>query len=199
MGGRGSGRSSGLATIAGKCDQYHSIDLAWLRQKKLLVSGRWSSIMWSRAGSQTGSIRIKGLDSGVRLVYRQRQHGEDWRDVSEFVPFVETETRFGGRRQWFRCLSCGGRCRILYGGAHFRCRRCYRLKYESQYEAAYSRACSQAHKIRQRLGGYGSLDDPFPLRPKGMHRRTYRQLERREQHLQNRWAVGVIQWMQLLR
>ena len=133
---------------------------------------------WSRAGHETGSIRIECLDSGVRLVYRQRRHGEDWQDVNEFVPFLETDTQFGGQRQWFRCLSCGGRCRILYGGAHFRCRRCYKLKYESQYEASYARACSQAHNLRKRLGQVGSLDDPFPPKPKGMHWKTYQRLKR---------------------
>ena len=159
MGGRGSGRPSGLGMLTDQCHEYHSIDLAWLRRKKLLNTGRWSTLTWSRAGQVTGTIRIECLLNGVRLIYRQRRNGEDWQDVNEFVPYLETETRFGGQRQWFQCLSCGSRCRILYGGAHFRCRNCQRLKYESQYEAAYARACSQSHNIRQQLEG----TDPWTI------------------------------------
>ena len=114
------------------------------------------------------AAKTVGHSDGVRLIYRQRRDTDNWQDVNEFVPFVVTDTPFGGQRQWFRCLSCGCRCRILYGGARFRCRRCYKLKYESQYEATYARACSQAHNLRKRLGQVGSLDDPFPPKPKGM-------------------------------
>lgn len=199
MGGRGSGRPSGYGYGVAKCNEYHSIDLAWVRRKNLFNVGRWSSLTWSRGGRETGSIRIECHADGVRLVYRQRKNDENWQDVNEFVPLVETPTAFGGKRQWFKCLSCGRSCRILYGGAHFRCRRCYKLKYESQYEASYARSCSQAHNLRKRLGQVGSLDEPFPPKPKGMHWKTYQQLEQRDQQLQNRWAVGVMQWMQLLK
>lgn len=199
MGGRGSGRTSGYGYGVEKCHDYRSIDLAWLRRKKLFNVGRWSTLTWSRAGRETGSIRIDCQQDGVRLIYRHREASEDWKDVNEFVPLIQTLTAFGGKRQWFKCLSCGSRCRILYGGTYFRCRRCYRLKYESQYEPVYSRACNQAHNIRQRLGQIGSLDDPFPPKPKGMHWKTYRQLEMHDEELQNRWAVGVWNWMKQLK
>ena len=199
MGGRGSGRTGWGGMHADKCHEYLSIDLAWLRREKLFQVGHWSTITWSGAGSVTGSIRIECHADGVRLIYRQRRQGEDWQDINEFVPLVATATQFGGMRQWFNCLSCNSRCRILYGGARFRCRRCHRLKYESQYEVAYSRACSQSHELRKRLGHVGSLDDPFPPKPKGMHWKTYRQLEMRDEELQNRWAAGVWNWMKQLK
>lgn len=198
MGGRGSGRSNGYGFGVDKCHQYNSIDLAWLRRKKLFNVGRWSSLTWSRAGRETGSIRIDCHADGVRLIYRQRKSGEDWQDVSEFVPLVETATAFGGRRQWFKCLSCGSRCRILYGGAYFRCRRCYQLKYESQYENSSERACSQAHDIRKRLGQVGSLEDPFPPKPKGMHWKTYQRHRKRYEELLQRWAVKTWEWLRRL-
>ena len=190
-GGRGSGRSSSYGFHVDKCNEYHSIDLAWLRRKKLLNVGRWSTLTWSRAGSETGSIRVECLPDGVRLIYRHRRRDADWQDVGEFVPFVETNTGFGGRRQWFQCLSCGSKCRILYGGAYFRCRLCQRLKYETQYEPAFGRAATRALKIRERLGGKGGLDDPFPEKPKGMHWRTYEKLMAQDESLQNAWAVGI--------
>ena len=95
-------------------------------------------------------------------------------------------------------LTCQSRCRILYGGAYFRCRRCHRLKYESQYESGYSRAADQAHALRKRLGQVASLDEPFPDRPKGMHWKTYKRLAAKDTDLQQRWAVGVTGWLNLL-
>ena len=66
---------------------------------------------------------------------------------------------------------------MLYGGRWFRCRRCYQLKYSSQYEPAHGRALSRAQRNRQRLGGSGSLDKPFPPKPRFMHWATYERLE----------------------
>jgi hypothetical protein len=65
----------------------------------------------------------------------------------------------------------------------YRCRKCYQLKYESQYEQIFGSATNQRHKLRKRLGQVGSLEDPFPPKPKGMHWKTYRQLEALDRQL----------------
>lgn len=192
MGGRGSGRSASFGMLTAKCNEYHSIDLAYLRRKKLLNVGRWSTLHWSRGGQETGWIRIECLNGGVRLVYRFRRGGDEWQDVSEFVPLIETATQFGGTRQWFECLSCRRRCRILYGGSYFRCRRCHGLKYETQYEPAFGRAATRALKIRERLGCRDGIEAPFPDKPKHMRWATYLRLRDEEAELQSRWAAGII-------
>ena len=191
MGGRGSGRTASFGMMVDKCHEMHSIDLAWLRRKRLFNLGRSSTITWSRGGNQTGSIQVRCERDHVRLIYRHKPHGGDWQAVDERVPLVETATRFSGSRQWFVCLSCNKRCRILYGGGRFRCRRCNRLKYDTQYEPAFARAATRALKIRERLGGKGGIDDQFPPKPKGMHRRTYERLEAEAERLENVWAVGI--------
>ncbi len=190
MGGRGSGRPSSYGLHVDKCNEMHSIDLAWLRKRKLDKVGQWSTLRWSRGGRETGSIRIEYLDHGLRLVYR---HGRDdqWTSVDEVVPFVEMPLRLGGTRQWFSCPSCQRRRRILYGGSRFRCRHCHRLKYETQYEPDFARAATRALKIRQRLGADGGIADPFPDRPKGMHKRTYEQLRQEEEMFQLAWSQGI--------
>jgi hypothetical protein len=139
MGGLGSGRSGGLGMLTDKWHEYHSVDLDWLRRKRCLRSGYSGKLTWSRGGTPTGNIDYRVEVSGLRLTYKTRSHGGEWQDVDELVPFVQTPTNFGGGRRWFECLSCRTRCRILYGGAYFRCRRCHRLKYESQYEPAWVR------------------------------------------------------------
>lgn len=191
MGGRGSGRPNSYGLHVDKCNEFHSIDLAWLRKRKLANVGQWSTLRWSRAGRETGSIRVEYLEHGLRLVYRHRK-GDGWTSVDEVVPFEETPLRLGGTRLWFKCLSCSRRCRILYGGNRFRCRLCYRLKYETQYEPDFARAATRALKIRERLGSSGGIDDFFPLRPRGMHRRIYDRLRQEEEELQSAWSLGIL-------
>ena len=50
--------------------------------------------------------------------------------INEVIPIVMTAMHFGGSRHWFACPSCRRRCRIIYGGARFRCRVCYGARYE---------------------------------------------------------------------
>ncbi len=198
MGGIGSGRTDGFGGSAAKCHEYLSIDLAWLRRKKHLEADRPSTITWSWGERELGLVTLQAVEGGVRLFYRQRWAGDDWTEVNEIIPLVVSRTQFGGWRQWFLCLTCGGRCRVVYGGAYFRCRRCYRLQYESQYSANYARACDQAHKLRKRLGQVGSLDDPFPSKPKGMHWKTYQRLVQRDAEARQRWASEIAQKWNLL-
>ena len=191
MGGSGSGRYG----FASKCEDYSSIDLAWLNREGVLNRHWWSTITWSRGGNETGAIRVKAEPGGLRLSYRARDRGGEWEDINEFVPFSYTDTNFGGRRPWFECPSCGRNCRVLYGGKVYRCRKCYGLKYQSQYEPAFGRALSQAQKIREKLGGSLCVDDPFPEKPKGMHWKTYQRLERQDDLLTERWTAMMMGWM----
>jgi hypothetical protein len=191
LGGRGSGRPASLGLTADLCHRTHSIDLDWLRRKRLLTVGRWSTLTWSVRGEKTGSVQITAVQDGVLLSYRARQRGEDWQQIEEAIPLVQTATNFGPRREWFRCLSCGRRCRIIYGGVRFRCRKCQGLRYESQYEPAFARAASRALKIRDKLGGKGGLDEPFPEKPKGMRWRTYWRLVALDERLRRAWATGA--------
>ena len=48
------------------------------------------------------------------------------------------------------------------------------------------RALGQAQKLRQKLGGSGSMDEPFPDKPKGMHWRTYERICRKADWLEGR-------------
>ena len=78
----------------------------------------------------------------------------------------------GGRREWFKCPDCGDRARILYG-PDFACRSCQQLNYPSTRRCSRDRAITRSVQMRRRLGGDGSLLEPFPRRPKGMKRKTW--------------------------
>lgn len=192
MGSRKSGRRATFGFTVTKCHEVHSVDLARLNRKMLLVPGRWSTLTWSQGNEATGSIRILCLEGALRLVYRARQTDGDWEDVSETIPLTETATAFGGRRQWLICLSCRKRCRVIYGGMRFRCRTCMGLRYDTQYEPVFARAATRALKIRARLGSKDGMDGPIPDRPKGMHRKTYDRLRAQEALMRDAWAIGVL-------
>ena len=67
------------------------------------------------------------------------------------------------------------------------------MKYDTQYDPPFARAATRALKIRERLGGQGGIDDPFPPKPKGMHWKTYERLQAREERMQEAWAIGIAQ------
>jgi hypothetical protein len=171
--------------MAGRCESYHAIDLARLRRWKMLQPGRLSSIEWSH-----GSVGIAASNDCVHLIYRHRAVGEPWRQAREVVRFTYTETRFGGRRRWFACPSCGKACRVLFGSP-FRCRSCHGLNYSSQYQTAGNRAIGRLQALRARLGGSGDHIEPFPPRPKHMQRRTYIRLRALDAELWRRTALGL--------
>ena len=96
--------------------------------------------------------------------------------------------RFGGRRAWFRCAAYfnnrywGRRVALLYGAdelfAWWRC--CgLGLSYSQQNTPLY-RGVNRAQKIGMRLGGSPDLLQPFPKRPRGMHKGTYTRLRARD-------------------
>lgn len=124
MGGRGSGRTAGSGMLTSNTSDCHSIDLAWLRRKKLLRPGTSGALSYSRGGHATGSVQYMIEDAGLVLTYRTRKGGDDWQSITDRILFVRTPTRFGGERLWLSCPTCDERCRIVYGGVYyFRCRR----------------------------------------------------------------------------
>ena len=185
-----------------KTTDYRSIDIAWLRRTGARNVGYLGSIRWSHNGEQTGSIDYTLEATGLRLSYRSRPQGGSWEYIEELIPIVTTPMHLGGCRHWFLCPSCERRCRILYGGARFRCRLCRGAGYESQYENRMLRICGIRWRIRERLeecgckiAGLLGLDDAFPPKPPRMHWRTYRRLEALDRKLAASWRVCARDWL----
>jgi len=104
-----------------------------------------------------------------------------------------TRMYFGGRRLWFRCPRCDGRCRVLYGTWRIACRRCHRLRYLSQRETKEDRATRAMLKIVRRL----KPNDPdpcndLPEKPPGMHWRTYDRLIERYEGYIEQWGLAIL-------
>jgi hypothetical protein len=205
MGGVGSGNwySFDKKTTTDEC---HSIDVRYLHREGLLKLGRWSSLRWSRAERETGSIGgvVEGTEQPERVIltYRHRSGpGNEWEDVHEPVSPDWTACNFGGQRPWFICPSagCGRRVAILYGpGRYFLCRHCCDLVYESQRENEMHRALRKAQAIRERLGGSANMMTPFPERPKGMHHETYWRLREEHDEAEMKQLAGMREWLDKL-
>ena len=171
----------------------YRIDLARLRRNGVLGSGLPTSLNWSSDEEEVGSVRATALPHGLRLEYRSQSAAGECQDVHEVVPFVWTAPRLGGLRLWFKCLKCGKRCRVIYAGLLFRCRRCHDLRYSSQSENEFDRAARAMDKIVRRLDpeadGFDWAD--VPLRPKRMHWRTYERLANRHEKYEEKCMLEL--------
>jgi hypothetical protein len=172
-------------------EQFRSVDLADLRRWRMLdpsalaKTGRIPGITWNTPDG-LDKLGVLAKSDGVLFLRRDRQG-----QLGQFfVPFDFTSTMFHGRRAWFKCPGCGQGCRVLYGTNTLRCRKCCRLRYQSQYQTRAFRLLDRAHKIRRRLGKPGASGDPLPPKPRGMRWQTYRRIEWLVSQLEARgWAA----------
>ena len=151
-----------------RCEAHESVDLAWLSR-----SGKYDD-RTSRVWTYTGGLRISAFPApwAVTLEVEGKSH---------HIPLAYTATRFGGRRPWFVCPSCQARRRVLYfSGRGFACRSCLDLRYTSEIEDNVARAARRRRRLLDKLGG-SEPGKPFPAKPKGMHWKTYRALEAKDQ------------------
>jgi hypothetical protein len=169
------------------CESCPSIDVREWQRKVLLRRGQEFLWSWRSGGDAAGSITVRVGEAAVVLSYRSCRPGSsEWKSIQQRVPIGLTACHLGGVRPWFVCSVycdgryCGRRAAILYcAGELFACRRCHGLSYASQQETPLHRGLEQARKIRMRLGGSADLLEPFPQRPKGMHRSTFERLRAR--------------------
>ncbi len=169
---------SGGGRLASKMDEFHKLDLASFKTA-WFERGRRGRVTWSRGGRETGSIGYTLGGDWLELEYVSGRE-PNRQTVRERFSIAFTEQPFGGTRRWIVCRSCSRRCRVLIGGTYFRCRKCYKATYPSQYENFFVKGLNKAERIRDKLGGEPGFCNPFPAKPKGMHWRTYRHLEQRD-------------------
>jgi hypothetical protein len=168
-------------------EDHCALDVRKLKREGMLDPGYRGSLVWWQGGREVSSIGLLAEHGRVVLKYRHRRGGlgDEWEDVEQPVYLTWTPCNLGGERPWFVCPGvvsgryCGRRVAILYSaGLYFLCRHCYDLTYRSRQASERLGALHKARRIRQRLGGSANLMEPFPARPKGMHRKTYHRLRR---------------------
>ena len=93
------------------------------------------------------------------------------------IRIERTPLHYGGHRYWFICPYTRKRVTKLYavnGAGKFGSRYAFNLSYASQSEAGHDRALRKKWKLLAKLEG----DYDFVMKPKGMHQKTFKRLER---------------------
>jgi hypothetical protein len=160
-------------------------------------SGRWGSRKLTAEGLQRidlARLRREHPLTVRTVAYAAYGRGEE--EIKATLCFAETKTQFGGRRLWFICPSCGGRCRVLFAWRWLMCLRCCGLRYSSQAETRGGRAVRAMFKIVRRLDLSAQINN-LPLKPKGMHWRTYERLVHRYEAQDMRWQVEAMRRFRL--
>jgi hypothetical protein len=168
------------------CENCVFIDVRQLHREGRLRTPQSFPMAWRIGDEPCGGIQIRTESKAVILRFQcQNAESSEWKIIEQNVPITWTECALGGRRPWFVCnfklnseLRCRRRAAKIYLGAHpvFACRQCHRLSYASQRKPPHLRLIGKAMNIRLRLGGSPNLFDPFPDKPKGLHKSTYKRL-----------------------
>lgn len=199
MGGIGSGRRW-LFDVNDTTDDYRAIDVRRWKRHGLLGPSQSFGWQWSLHGEVVASIRVRTEPGQLILSYRHRRGGSDWQDENYPVYLDWTACHLGGKRPWFLCpiQGCRRRVAILYGGAIFGCRQCYRLAYPSQREASHDRAVRRAERIREKLDWEPGILNGLGLKPKGMHWITFHRMTAQHDALVRDSLAGVADKLGLL-
>lgn len=203
MGGIGSGswyRSNKKDIV----EDYRSIDVRRWQREGCLEPGRCFSCVWYREDQEVASIGVRMLDGTLDLSYTWGR-GDDKKPIRYTVSLTWTPCNFGGARPWFLCPGvvngryCGRRVAKLYlQWGYFLCRHCHNLTYRSRQDSTQVAALHKCQRIRQRLGGSPNMTKPFPLKPKGMHWKTYWWLKAEHDEADWRYTVALSVWIDRL-
>lgn len=180
MGGRGSGSWTRWGKRA-NTDNASRLDINRMVKQGAIPRAGWCSGLWvwsdKETGKQNSSISYEAntndKDDLYLRVYYTLKHQNKEMDYK--IRIVRTRPNYGGERFWFICPAKGIRVSKLYlpyGGDMFASRQAYRLKYGSQSETSHDRALRKKWKLLAKFDDYLDL----PMRPKGMHQKTYERL-----------------------
>jgi hypothetical protein len=173
MGGRGSGGNNS------KC-RLRDVQCARLDVHEL---GREGKLKLGTRGLLFGTLRFEvlGGPDARRLVLeypRRSASGERLDPLQQIICCHWREAHFGGHYLVFRCSECHRSARVLYapyGNGRiwfFSCRRCAGITYQSTMGHRWDRSARRIEKLRVQLEWRGAE----PIKPRGMHERTYRRI-----------------------
>jgi hypothetical protein len=196
MGGYGSGSWYSYNTKS-TVEDCLTLSLPNLMRNKFVVPGRHSRVplTWTNSrGENVASIHLEANlkdpeYSWMRLVYNKSKQPMDYR-----VRLATTQPNYGGLRWWLIRPYQGIRTTKLLsasGNAKFASRQALRLIYQSQREPSYSRWQDKAHALRRKLNRQGEGASSYITKPKGMQWKTYNNLIKEIQRLENASLWGL--------
>jgi hypothetical protein len=147
-----------------------------LQRDGFLTPGRTFDWQWKSGNKTMATVNVHTEKNKLTLSHKHKPNVNEWKDVSYPIWLDWTWCNYGDWRAWFLCPGCGRRVAILYGGATFACRHCYKLAYPCQRETALDRVARRANRIRRRLGWEEGILNLPSGKPKGMHWNTFERL-----------------------
>jgi hypothetical protein len=110
---------------------------------------------------------------------RRSATGEPLDAARQTIACYWRRAHFGGRYLMFRCNQCHRPARVLYAAfaylhhriSIFICRKCAGIAYQSTMGHRWDRSARRVEKLRARL--QWTAADTVPVKPKGMHKKTY--------------------------
>jgi hypothetical protein len=199
MGGFLSGRPATKVTV----ESGLKLDLGRLLRLRLLVPGghRAGSIVWtySATGEECGTVGYTADLTDLAHAFVQLRYSANGTPMHYPIWLHRTPCRFGGFRWWWVCPRTGHLATKLYlppGATTFASRRAYRMAYRSERGGPMDRSHLRQRRIFEKPGGDYRIFEPAPpMRPKGMHRRTYErllaELRAAEQRHDTIFTIGV--------
>lgn len=197
MGGRGSGRTGGQATVEASGCLILSVDYVMRPIRRIIqqAGGRiptghtvrvpWKRFWWTRGGDGEPAevevrLELRTWDGTAWLRYavRHLNHGAT-RPHHYPVRMVSTPCRYGGLRWSWICPATERRVRKLYlpdGGERFLSRGLggYPLAYASQRAGRFDEVHARLGRCYRKLGvQYHTVGQWVPPRPKSMRRMNY--------------------------
>jgi hypothetical protein len=177
MGGRGSGGHNSKRKLRDvQCARLDVHQLA--RDDKLKPGNR--GLLFGTIG-----FEVTGGTEEPRLVLeypRRSASGEPLDPVRQVIVCCWRKAHFGGRHLVFLCSECHRPARVLYARYNaqhhriwfFRCRKCAGITYQSTIGHRWDRSARRIEKLRARL--HWRAGDTVPIKPKGMHEKTYQRI-----------------------
>ena len=183
MNGSGSGRYGWRGVV----ERRYRLHVRDYKTRGGFAPGAAGSLVWTREGGTAGSVGF--TIAADRVVLRYTRLGEDAEGRAAEWPttfpitYIATHCRFGGRRYFWLCGSCGKRREAVYlhsRGHLWACRVCLRLQYASQRLDPATRQNRRAEAIYDSLGG--EHEDGMIYKPKRMRWTTFnRRMDKAEE------------------
>jgi hypothetical protein len=133
----------------------------------------------------TIGFEVAGGPDAQRLVLEfpmRSVSGERLAPVQQVICCYWRKAHYGGRYLMFVCSECDRSARVLYARVEsrhyhiwfFSCWRCAGITYQSTMGHRWDRSARRIGKLRARL--QWSANGTVPIKPRGMHERTYRRI-----------------------
>ena len=126
---------------------------------------------------------LRDATPNTTIHFKYKHNGKDY---NYHVKIDRTPCHYGGYRYWYLCPHCGKRTSVLYRAGLYVCRHCIGANYQTQLNQPLDNIRRKMHKVASKLKWVEVGYKEVPLRPKGMHQKTFDRLHGYYQELEYR-------------